>query len=181
MQLNTLVIEKRPSTDGHHNSYAIELDYRLAGLRALHEANTRPATPPPDFKDLVTGFVSRGGQLHYVIDTDDRVLGSAYVLGVQSLLENLNPVERLFVSNEIDADLRFSVAQALLQSIVESACAAVAKRPDSVWIQVFIPEGAHDHPESQPIIGALEAAGFRGGAMARAELWTRLIENASEA
>ncbi len=177
MQLNTLVIAKRPSTDGHSHSYALELDYRLKGLQALYEANTRPMSPAPDFKSLVTDFVSRGGQLHYVIDADDQVLGSAYVLGAQSLLENLNPVERFFVSTEIEPESRFTIAKALLESIVESARGATAKRPDSIWIQVFIPEGAHDHPESQPIVGALEASGFRGTGLERAELWTRLISD----
>ena len=164
---------------GHLNSYSLELQHRLDGLQALYEANTTAPLPNLGFMSVAMEFIGRGGQLHYVIDAEDRVLGSAYVLGAKSLLENLNPVERLFVSLDIDAEARLAVAKSLLASIVETAKAAVSNRPDCIWIQVFIPDGAHEHPESQPILAALEVSGFRGAAMPRAQLWTRLIENAN--
>lgn len=177
MQLNTLIIAERRGA--HLNCFALELEHRLAGLKALFEANTPSAKGWNGFKETVFEFLSRGGQVHYVIDTDDRVLGSAYVLVSHSLLQNLYPVERFFVENQgIDRETQVAVADCLLASIVKTAETQVADHPQSgsIWIQLTFPQGALVHPESQPIYGALEANHFRGVGAPQAELWIRLIE-----
>ncbi len=178
MHLNTLVIAGRSGTQA--NSFALELEYRLAGLKALFEANIVVSGDPPDFKQLAFEFISRGGQIHYVIDVDDRVLGSAYVLTSNSLLQNLHPVERFFVEHQaIDHETQAAVADCLLASIVKTAEEQIARQPNagSIWIQLTFPDGALGHPESQPIYGALEANHFRGVGAPQAELWIRLIEH----
>lgn len=177
MQLNTLVITERRGD--HLNSFALELEYRLAGLKALFEANITRPKDQPGFKEIVFEFLSRGGQIHYVIDPDDRVLGSAYVLTSHSLLQNLYPVERFFIENQdIDPETQAAVADCLLASIVKTAETEIAEHSHagSIWIQLTFPQGALVHPEDQPIYGALEANQFRGIGAPQAELWIRLIE-----
>ncbi len=176
--LNSLVIRKGSSIGAH--SYALELDHRRAGLQALYEEHS--AGPNGDsfkFGELIGDYISRGGEIHYVIDDTGEVVGSAYVLGSRSLLQNLWPVERLFVAKSLGSEDRFMVARALIESVTESATAGAAGRSDAIWLQVFIPTGALMHPESQPIYGALEASGFRGVGINSAELWIRFIDPAA--
>ncbi len=175
MPLNSLII-RQGGTLGT-GSYALELDCRRAELQALYEEHsTEPRNDHFQFGQLISDYISRGGQIHYVIDADGQVVGSAYVLGSDSLLQNLWPVERFFVAKALDADQRYAIARALIESVVEAATAGAVGRPDSIWLQVFIPAGALAHPESQPVYGALESCGFRGVGINNAELWIRLIE-----
>lgn len=181
MQLNTLIIAQR---DGNHrNSYSIELDYRLSGLLALYRANTDdPRADYFSYRKLAIDFISRGGQIHCVSDQDGRVLGSVYMMTTHSLLQNLYPVERLFIeTDESDHETQISVADRLIASIIQAAEIEVAKHPlaGSIWIQLTLPEGALGHPESQPIYGALEAHQFQGISVQRAEFWIRLIAASS--
>lgn len=173
--LNSLVIRKGDPIGAH--SYVLELDHRRAGLQALYEEHcVEPKGDPLKFSSLVSDYISRGGEIHYVIDEDSQVVGSAYVFGSSSLLQNIWPVDRLFVAKSLDNEQRFVIAQALIASVTESAMSATTSRSDAIWLQVFIPVGALMHPESQPIYGALEASGLRGVSIDNAELWVRFIE-----
>lgn len=175
MQLNSLVLRQSSDTI-IASGYVLELEHRLDDLQALYEEHTDPA--PTDrfaFSQLVGDYIGRGGQIHYVIDADGQVIGSAYLMGSHSLLQNVYPVERFFVAKTLDHQMRYNVARALLDSLIETATVERASRPDSIWIQVFIPAGALTHPESQPIHGALEATAFRGAGVDQADLWVRLI------
>lgn len=175
MPLNSLIIRQGGAlTTG---SCALELDYRRPELQALYEEHcVDHSTDNFQFGQLVSNYLSRGGQVHYVINDDGQLVGSAYVLGSDSLLQNLWPVERLFVAKALAHEQRYVIAKALIESVVEAAVAGAVGRPDAIWLQVFIPTGALVHPESQPIHGALEACGFRGVGINNAELWVRLID-----
>jgi hypothetical protein len=174
MQLNTLILGQ--SATNHPNSYALELEHRLPGLQELYQEHcAEPAADRYRFGQIAGDYIARGGQIHYAIDDNGQVVGSAYVLSSNSLLQNMWPVDRFFVAKALDSEERFAIAKALLSSLTEAATAETAKRPDSIWLQVLVPNGALTHPESQPVYGALEASGFRGVGINDAELWVRFI------
>lgn len=173
--LNSLIIRQGGANGA--NSYAIELEYRRGDLQALYEEHCEePQNDRFRFGQLISDYISRGGEIHYVIDDASRVVGSTYVLASSSLLQNLWPIERFFVKKALSNEERFAIAKALIKSVVKAAKAGAAGRPDAIWLQVLIPSGALMHPESQPVYGALETSGFHGVGINNAELWIRLIE-----
>lgn len=177
MYLNTLIIAD--PGPGHLKSYALELEHRAAGLKALFDANIPGVEYRPGFKEIMSGFLTRGGQIHYVIDPDDRVVGSAYLQTSNPLLQHVYLIARFFVENRsIDHETQAAVANCLLASIVKTAEERVVKYPhaEPIRIQLTFPEGALGHPESRPIYSALEANRFRGVGTPGAELWIRMIE-----
>lgn len=178
--LNTLVIGRNgdPSSS---NSYGVELAHRLPALLALYQEYCAIELDQFRLGNEFHGFISRGGQIHYVLGPDgqDSLLGFATVLGSCSLLENTFPVERFIIEAGLSHDLRQRVATALLESIINRAEAELPRRHDEIWVRVAFPVGADSLEANQPLYTALEVQGFQASRTPGVIAWIKWIRRSA--
>ncbi len=176
---------KKNASGGTANGHALELEYRIAGLTALYQKYCRVPLSPYSFARELQVFIGRGGSLHYVLDqsttgdTASPLLGFATVVNSNSLLENIFPVERFIVDEDLSEDKRLAVSVALVQSIITQANAELHHRHDDIWINVTFPKGANNLELVQPIYKALEMNGFTANQAPGRIIWMNWLKRSN--
>lgn len=143
-------------------AFSISLDYRLPGLKSVYQGQCSVPLTEHLLRTQLSDYITRGGHIHVATDHQDQVVGWASILihPLSQLLENIYPVERIIISEELAFEEQRAVAKALIRELIADADATLSQRFDDAWIMVTLPIASVE--SSQALFTELAAAGFAG-------------------